>query len=124
MATSQTLSVNGMTYSMADDMPWEAQSATSRRKVLRLDDDSYVALVQWDAGFTLPFLDVHRGEELVYVLDGTFVDQNQSSGPGTLIQAEAGSSHTPSTPDGVTFLVVRSLAPGDRERIAGGADAD
>jgi hypothetical protein len=32
---------------------------------------------------------------------------------------EAGSSHRPGTPDGVTFMVVRSLAPGERDRIAG-----
>jgi anti-sigma factor ChrR (cupin superfamily) len=64
-------------------------------------------------------LDEHGGEEIVYVLQGTFTDQYRSSGPGTVIRGEQGSSHQPGTPDGVTFMVVRSLAPGERERIAG-----
>jgi anti-sigma factor ChrR (cupin superfamily) len=60
----------------------------------------------------------HGGAETVYVLAGTFVDQYRSSGPGTVIRGEPGSSHQPGTPDGVTFLVARTLAPGERERIA------
>jgi anti-sigma factor ChrR (cupin superfamily) len=59
------------------------------------------------------------GEEIVYVLEGTFTDQYRSSRPGTVIRGAAGSSHRPGTPDGVTFMVVRSLAPGERARIAG-----
>lgn len=77
------------------------------------------AIVQWDAGFELPGLDEHGGEEIVYVLEGTFTDQYRSSRPGTVIRGAAGSSHRPGTPDGVTFMVVRSLAPGERARIAG-----
>lgn len=107
-----------MRYFEQSDIPWEAQTALSRRKILRLEDDLYVAIVQWDAGFTLPGLDEHGGEEIVYVLDGTFVDQYRRSGPGTVIRGEPGSSHQPGTPDGVTFMVVRTLLPGERERIA------
>jgi hypothetical protein len=51
--------------------------------------------------------------------EGKLTDQYRSSGPGTVIRGEAGSSHRPGTPDGVTFMVVRSLAPGERDRIAG-----
>jgi hypothetical protein len=40
-------------------------------------------------------------------------------GAGTIIRGEAGSSHRPGTPDGVTFMVVRTLAEGERARIAG-----
>jgi anti-sigma factor ChrR (cupin superfamily) len=80
-----------------------------------------VAIVHWDPGFELPGLDEHGGEEIVYVLEGTFVDQNRSSTPGTIIRGEPGSSHRPGTPGGVTFLVVRSLVPGERDRIAGQA---
>jgi hypothetical protein len=54
----------------------------SRRKILRLDDDLYVAMVQWDAGFELPGLDEHGGEEIVYLLQGTVTDQYRSSGAG------------------------------------------
>jgi anti-sigma factor ChrR (cupin superfamily) len=110
--------IPGMTYLGPDDLEWETQTAASRRKILRLEDDLYVAIVQWDAGFTLPRLDEHGGEETVYVLEGTFVDQYRTSGPGTVIRGEAGSSHRPGTPDGVTFMVVRTLAPGERDHIA------
>ena len=109
----------GMTYVNAADVEWEVQTPNSRRKVLRLEDDLYVAIVQWDAGFELPGLDEHGGEELVYVLAGTFLDQYRSSGPGTIIRGEPGSSHRPGTPDGVTFMVVRTLVEGERARIAG-----
>jgi len=107
-----------MSYFEEDDIEWEQQTPMSRRKILRLEDDMYVAITQWDAGFTLPVLDVHGGEELVYVLSGTFVDQYRKSGPGAVIRGDPGSSHQPGTPDGVTFMVVRSLAPGERQRIA------
>ena len=53
------------------------------------------------------------------MLEGTFTDQYRSSETGTVIRGAAGSSHPPGTPDGVTFMVVRSLAPGERARIAG-----
>jgi hypothetical protein len=56
----------------------------------------------------------YLAEEIVYVLQGTFTDQYRSSGPGTVIRGEPGRSHQPGTPDGVTFMVVRSLAPGER----------
>jgi anti-sigma factor ChrR (cupin superfamily) len=111
----------GMSYLAEGDMEWETQTPASRRKVLRLDDGLYVAIVRWDAGFELPGLDEHGGEEIVYVLEGTFVDQYRRSGPGTIIRGAAGSSHRPGTPDGVTFMVVRSLAAGERDRIAGRA---
>lgn len=118
--TTTPMSTPGMSYTHEAEIAWEEQTPASRRKILRLEDDLYVAIVQWDAGFTLPGLDEHGGEETVYVLDGTFVDQYRSSGPGTVIRGEAGSSHRPGTPDGVTFFVTRRLVPGERDRIAPG----
>jgi anti-sigma factor ChrR (cupin superfamily) len=118
--TTTPMSTPGMSYAHETEIAWEEQGPASRRKILQLEDDLYVAIVQWDAGFALPRLDEHGGEEIVYVLEGTFVDQYRSSGPGTIIRGEAGSSHRPSTPDGVTFFVSRRLAPGERERIAPG----
>jgi hypothetical protein len=44
----------GMSYLAEADIEWEPQTPASRRKVLRLDEDLYVAIVQWDAGFRLP----------------------------------------------------------------------
>ena len=118
MTTTDPRSTPGMSYLHENDIEWEQQTPASRRKLLRVEDHLYVAIVQWDAGFTLPGVDEHGGDETVYVLEGTFVDQYRSSGPGTVIHGEPGSSHQPSTPDGVTFLVVRTLAPGERDRIA------
>ena len=88
MAGSATLLVRAMHGILGTHSP----------KVLRLDDGLYVAIVQWDAGFELPALDEHGGEEIVYVLEGTFVNQHRSSGPGTVIRREAGSTHRPGTP--------------------------
>jgi anti-sigma factor ChrR (cupin superfamily) len=84
-----------MSYLAEADIEWEAQTPSSRRKILRLDEDLYVAIVQWDTGFRLPGLDEHGGEEIVYVLQGTFTDQYHSSGPGPVIRGEPGSSHQP-----------------------------
>src|SRR6201994_4159905 len=109
----------GMSYLAENDVEGETQPPATPRKTPRLDDDLFVAIVQWDAGFELPGLDEHGGEEIVYVLQGTFVDQYRTSGPGSIIRGEPGSSHRPGTPDGVTFFVVRSLAAGERARIAG-----
>ena len=74
MTTLEPQSTPGMSYLAEDDIDWEVQTPASRRKVLRLDDDLYVAIVQWNAGFELPGLDEHGGEEIVYVLEGTFVE--------------------------------------------------
>jgi anti-sigma factor ChrR (cupin superfamily) len=105
-----------------DDLEWEVQTSKSRRKLLRLTDDFYLAVVRWDSGFTLPTVDEHGGEETIYVLEGTFVDEHAESGPGTVIRAEPGSSHRPGTrnDEGCTYLIARRLVAGERERIAPG----
>ena len=108
----------GMSYFGGGDIPWEAQTENSRRKILRLEDDIYIAIIQWDAGFLLPHLDIHQGEETVYVLEGTFKDQGGTCGPGSIVRGDVGSSHIPGTDDGCTFFVTRSLAPGERDQIA------
>ena len=110
----------GMTHFLPDSIPWEPQTSQSRRKILRLEDDIYVALIQWDAGFTLGHLDVHQGEETVYVMEGTFRDQAGTCGVGSVVRGDTGSSHIPGTDDGCTFFVVRSLAEGERESIERG----
>jgi anti-sigma factor ChrR (cupin superfamily) len=118
MASSERATAPAMSYFEDSDLEWEQQTPGSRRKILRLEEDLYVAIVQWDAGFTLPAVDHHGGEETVYILTGTFVDQYRTSRAGTVIRGDASSSHRPSTPDGVTFLAVRTLAPGERDLIA------
>jgi anti-sigma factor ChrR (cupin superfamily) len=51
-------------------------------------------------------VDHHESDEIVFVLSGTFVQNNRASGPGTYIHHRAGSSHQAYTPDGCTFLEV------------------
>ena len=119
MTTLEPRYAPGMSYLAEGDIEWGTQTPATRRKILRLDDDLYVAIVQWDAGFELPGLDQHGGEEIVYVLEGEFTDQYRSSEAGTVIRGAASSSHRPGTRDSVTFMVLRSLAPGERACIAG-----
>ena len=109
-----------MTHFQPNNIPWEDQGGNGRRKILRLEENIYVALIQWDAGFKLPQVDIHGGEETVYVLEGTFQDGGPPMRPGSIVRGDAGSSHVPFTDDGCTFLVVRSLIPGEREMIVPG----
>ena len=97
-----------MTYVDTTTAEWTEVEPGYRRLVLVDDRDTgtRIVLVQYDAGYTLSFLDEHRHDEHLYVVSGTFVDQNQASGPGTFIHNRPGSSHQPSTPDGCTFLAV------------------
>lgn len=106
-----------MHYSVEGEIEWDQQTPNSRRKVLRAEDGQYVALIQWDAGYQLGHVDHHGGVEMLYILNGTFVDQNRACGPGTFIHCEPGTFHQPSTPDGVTFIIMRSLTKEETERI-------
>jgi len=49
---------------------YQESRAPASRKILGLEEDLYVAIVQWDAGSELPGVDEHGGEETVYVLEG------------------------------------------------------
>jgi anti-sigma factor ChrR (cupin superfamily) len=109
--------IAGMAYRDHATMDWEHQTPKSRRKILKSRPDLYLALIQWDAGFQLPAVDHHGGEELVYVVNGTFVDQHRESGPGTFIRCDPGTSHQPSTPDGCTFIVIRDITEAERQRL-------
>lgn len=80
----------------------------SRRKVLYEDaaTGQLTMLVQWDPGYRMGVLEHHEYDEHLYIIAGTFVDQNRASGPGTYILNRAGSEHQCSTPDGCTFLEI------------------
>ncbi len=49
MTTTEPRSTPGMSYTHEDDIEWEEQTPASRRKILRIEDALYVAIVQWDA---------------------------------------------------------------------------
>lgn len=97
-----------ITYVESSSLEWEEVAPGARRKTI-LDDPATgrrVRLVQWDAGYSVPALDQHPYGEYLYILDGTFVDHNRESGPGTYIHNFPGSAHQPSTPTGCTFFVI------------------
>lgn len=48
----------------------------------------------------------HEQDEHLYIIAGTFVDEQRASGPGTYILNRAGSEHQAYTPDECTFLEV------------------
>jgi len=99
-----------MTYVDTATAQWTEVEPGYRRRTLVNDRESgtRIVLLQYDAGYQLSHLDEHENDEYLYVLSGTFVDQNQASGPGTFIHNRPGSSHQPHSPDGCTFLAVVS----------------
>lgn len=95
-----------MTYVHTTSAQWTELEPGYRRQTLVNDREAgtRIVLLQYDAGYELSYLDQHKHDEYLYILSGTFVDQNQASGPGTFIHNRPGSSHRPSSPDGCTFL--------------------
>ena len=102
-----------ITYVDSNSLEWEEAAPGSRRKTLFENPETgqRTRLIQWDAGYQVAQLDQHAYGEYLFILAGTFVDQNQASGPGTYIHNRPGSAHQPHTPDGCTFLV---MIPGSR----------
>jgi hypothetical protein len=97
-----------ITYVDSSKANWLEFRPGSRRKVLHEDATTgqVTMLVQWDPGYRMGVLEQHEYDEHLYILTGTFVDQNRASGPGTYILNRAGSEHQCYTPDGCTFLEV------------------
>ena len=95
-------------YADTSGMEWQQTRPGSRRKILHHDaaTGKLTMLVQWDAGYRMSVLEHHEYDEHLYILAGTFVDEQQASGPGTYILCHAGSRHQASTPDGCTFLEI------------------
>ncbi len=93
-----------------DASGWKAIEPGARRRTLHVDRATKraIVLVQWDPGYTISYLDTHEHDEFLYILSGTFIDQNRACGPGTFIHNEPGSQHQPTTPDGCTYLAVIS----------------
>ena len=104
----QSLLQDLMVYVDTATAAWSEVEPGYRRQTLVDDRESgtRIVLLQYDAGYQLSHLDEHEHDEYLYVLAGTFVDQNQASGPGTFIHNRPGSAHQPSSPDGCTFLAV------------------
>ena len=95
-------------YADTNEMSWQQTRPGSRRKILHHDPATgkLAMLVRWDAGYRMSALEHHEFDEHLYILAGTFVDEQRASGPGTYILCHAGSQHQASTPDGCTFLEI------------------
>jgi len=106
MATAQNPEL--ISYVDSSKTDWREFRSGSRRKVLYEEaaTGQLTMLVQWDPGYRMAVVEHHEYDEHLYILAGTFVDQNRASGPGTYILNRAGSEHQCSTPDGCTFLEV------------------
>ena len=111
MAAVQTHDL--ITYVDTNATEWEEIGPGARRKTLVENPETgqRTRIVQWDPGYQVNYLDEHPHGEYIYILEGTFVDHNRASGPGTYIHQRPGSHHQPSTPDGCTFIV---FIPGRR----------
>jgi mannose-6-phosphate isomerase-like protein (cupin superfamily) len=96
-----------ITYADSSALGWTEFRPGSRRKILAEDPKSgrLVMLVQWDAGYRME-AELHQLDEHLYILEGTYIDQNRASGPGTYICNPVGSEHRAYTLDGCTFLEI------------------
>ena len=94
-------------YADSKEMEWQEFRPGSRRKILHEDIRSgqLTMLVQWDPGYRMAGVEHHYDEHL-YILEGTFVDQNCESGPGTYIFNKVGSEHQGYTVVGCTFIEI------------------
>ena len=106
MASAPNLEL--ITYVDSDQADWQEFRPGSRRKVLHENSETgqLTMLVQWDPGYRMGVVEHHEYDEHLYILAGTFVDEQRSSGPGTYILNRAGSEHQAYTPDGCIFLEV------------------
>jgi hypothetical protein len=101
-------------YGESNETDWQEFRPGSRRKILHEDPATgqLTMLVQWDAGYRMGVAEHHEHDEHLYILAGTFVDEQRESKSGTYILCRAGSTHQASTPDGCTFL---EIVPGRSE---------
>lgn len=97
-----------ISYADSKAIEWQEFRAGSRRKILCEDKRSgqLTMLVQWDPGYRMAEVEHHQFDEHLYILEGTFVDHNRQSGPGTYIYNRAGSEHQCYTVDGCTFIEI------------------
>ena len=87
------------------DMPGVAM------KVLHKDEatGAMAVLTRMDAGATIPAHFHTKADETVYVLEGDFVEDGQSHGPGSFFAGKAGVPHGPhSTVGGCVVLTAFS----------------
>ena len=102
-----------ITYIDSNAIEWTEVAPGAYQKLLFHNPDTgqKATLVRLEPSYQARDVPPHQWGEYVYVLEGTFVDHNQASGPGTYIHNRPGSNHKPYTPDGCTLFV---FVPGSR----------
>jgi quercetin dioxygenase-like cupin family protein len=90
------------------ELPWgDLEMLGVTMKVLHKDEatGAMAVLTRMEPGASIPAHWHTRADETVYVLDGDFVEDGESYGPGSYFQGKAGTAHGPhSTVEGCTVL--------------------
>ena len=93
-------------------LPWEP-SETEGFWIKPLLEDARAGQKTWlmkiDAGAFAP-LHAHEELEQIYVLEGTFYDQDRGYAPGDFIARAPGAQHTAGSRDGAVVLLIYSAA--------------
>lgn len=72
--------------------------------------------LRMEAGSSWPYVDHHTDDEFVYVVDGDVVDGGVAYTAGSYFRLLAGSSHRPSTVNGVTMVGMNVASASGRSR--------
>lgn len=70
----------------------------------------HTCLMKVDAGAFSP-LHAHDEVEQIYVIEGSFYDQDKSYGPGEYIVRAAGAMHSTGSEDGAVIMLIYSPTP-------------
>jgi hypothetical protein len=92
-----------------DTVPWEVtRFGSTKTKTLSFRDGLRFSIDHFDAGSTT-FPHQHGFRQLRYVLDGEFVVNGRSYGPGELIDFPALRSYEVTSPTGGNWVVVQTV---------------
>ena len=108
-----TLPVSGSVHFDSSGIEWQ-ESSTPGFLVKPLLEDSAVGLRSWlmrvEPGASCD-LHAHSEVEQIYVLEGSFYDQDKTYGPGDYVVRAAGAMHTAGSEDGAVVLLFYSPSP-------------
>jgi len=90
-----------------NELPWEPSPAPGiERRYLSRDEEKglVTSIVRYASGASFPAHTHSAGEE-IFVLEGTFADENGTYPAGTYLRNPPGSRHHPFSPDGCVIFV-------------------
>ncbi len=94
-------------YVDAADRPWVERRPGVSWKVLWEEGDRRAVLVRYTAGATIP-RHRHRGEEQIFVLEGSVSDDSGTCTRGNYARRPPGCIHTVTSQDGALVLAIMS----------------